>query len=335
LFGEGQPSKVAITGLGGVGKTQVVLELAYRARERYPDCSVLWLPATNSESLQQAYLEAGRQLGITGLEEERADVKKIVQRYLSQESAGRWLVIFDNADDIDMWVKKDRNEDGSPALKDYLPRSSQGRIVFTTRSKKIAIDLTQQNVIEISEMNEKMAELLLRKSLINQDLLNSRQDTLKLLQQFIFLPLTIVQAAAYINKNEITFSDYLSQLRDQKQDIIDFFSEDFEDKERYQNAQNPEMKNPIATTWLISFEQIRRHNPLTAEYLSFMCCINWRNIPQSLLPPAQSRKETDAIGTLNAYSFVIRRSADKSLDLHQLMHLVTRNWLQKEDSLTR
>jgi len=336
LFAEGQPSKVAITGLGGVGKTQVALELAYRARERYPDCSVLWLPATNSESLQQAYLEAGRQLGITGLEEERADVKKLVQCHLNQESAGRWLVIFDNADDIDMWVKKDRNEDGFPALKDYLPRNSQGRIVFTTRSRKIAIDLTPQHVIEVSEMDKEMAELLLRKSLINQDLLNSRQDTLELLQQLIFLPLAIVQAAAYINKNGITFSDYLSHLKDQEQEVIDLLSEDFEDEGRYQNAQNPEVKNPVATTWLISFKQIRQHDPLAAEYLSFMCCIDWRNIPQSLLPPAQSRKkETDAIGTLNAYSFVIRRSADKSLDLHRLVHLATRNWLQKEDSLTQ
>jgi hypothetical protein len=82
---------------------------------------------------------------------------------------GQWLLIFDNADDIDMWINKDGNEDSSPALKDYLPRSNQGCILFITRSRKIAVKLAQANVIEVSEMNEKMAELLLRKSLINQD----------------------------------------------------------------------------------------------------------------------------------------------------------------------
>jgi hypothetical protein len=174
-----------------------MLELAYRARESYADCSILWLPATNAESLQRAYLEAGQQFGISGLEEERADVKKLVQRHLSQESAGRWLLIFDNADDIDMWIKKDGNGDGSPALKEYLPKSNQGRIIFTTRSRKIAVKLAQPNVIEISEMDEEMAELLLRKSLLNQDLLHPRQYTLELLQQLTFLPLAIVQAAAY------------------------------------------------------------------------------------------------------------------------------------------
>lgn len=91
VFAEDQPSKVAITGLGWVGKTQIVLELPYRIGERYPDCPILWMPATNAESLQQAYLEAGRQLGISGLEKEQADVKKLVQRHLSQGSTGRWL----------------------------------------------------------------------------------------------------------------------------------------------------------------------------------------------------------------------------------------------------
>ena len=67
-----------------------------------------------------------------------------------------------------------------------------------------------------------------------------------------------------------------------------------------------------------------------------MCCIHPSDIPESLLPPAQSRKKAiDAIGTLTAYSFVSRRSADSSLDLHRLVHLATRNWLRKEDSLAK
>ncbi|KAK0508575.1 hypothetical protein JMJ35_008851 [Cladonia borealis] len=335
LFAKGQPSKTAIVGLGGVGKTQVVLEFVYRARESDPDCSIFWLPATSIESLQQAYLEAGQQLGISGINEEQADVKKLVQERLSQESAGRWLLIFDNADDIEMWIKTDGDGHGSPVLKQYLPRSSQGRIIFTTRSRKVAVKLAQENVIGVSEMDEDIARLLLSKSLITQDLSSSdrdtlEQDALELLQQLTFLPLAIIQAAAYINENGLTFSDYLSLLKSQEQDVIDLLSEDFEDEGQYR-----EKKNPIATTWLVSFEHIRQLDPLAAEYLSFMCCIHPRDIPESLLPPAQSRKkELDAIGTLSAYSFVSRRSAD-SLDLHRLVHLATRNWLRKEESLAK
>ena len=93
-------------------------------------------------------------------------------------------------------------------------------------------------------------------------------------------------------------------------------------------------QNPVATTWLISFEQIRRCDPLAADYLSLMACVEPKHIPQNLLPPGPSpKKEVDAIGTLNAYSFISRRPADAAFDLHRLVHMATRNWLRKEGKL--
>jgi len=94
LFVGEQTTKVAITGLGGIGKTQLVLALVYRVRDKYRNCSVIWIPATNMESLHQAYLNVARQLGIAGCEEEQADVKRLVQGYLSKGSAGKWLLVF-------------------------------------------------------------------------------------------------------------------------------------------------------------------------------------------------------------------------------------------------
>lgn len=71
-------------------------------------------------------------------------------------------------------------------------------------------------------------------------------------------------------ENGIALADYLSLLKEKEEDIIDLSSEEFEDNGRYHNV-----KNPVATTWLISFEQIRRRDPLAAEYLSFMACVQW------------------------------------------------------------
>ena len=331
LFVNDRTTKVAITGLGGVGKTQLVLELVYQTRDKYKDCSIIWMPATDMESLQQAYLDAARQLGVPGWDEERADVKRLVQAYLSKESAGQWLLVFDNADDIDMWTTKPRTEQTSGRLIDYLPRSKQGCIIFTTRDRKTAIKLAPQDVIELPEMDEDMAAELLRKCLINQDLVNNKQDTKALLAQLTCLPLAIVQAAAYINENGIALADYLSLLAEQEEEVIDLLSEEFEDDGRYRNV-----KNPLATTWLISFEQIRRRDPLAAEFLSLMSCVDPKDIPQSLLQPGPSRKkETDAIGTLDAYSFISRRMVDLALDLHRLVHLAMRNWLRKEELLAQ
>ncbi|EDO00635.1 hypothetical protein SS1G_14522 [Sclerotinia sclerotiorum 1980 UF-70] len=76
LFTGGRMTKVAITGLGGIGKTQLLLELVYRIRDRYKDCLVIWIPATNTESLHQAYREVARQLKIPGSDEDKADGKE-------------------------------------------------------------------------------------------------------------------------------------------------------------------------------------------------------------------------------------------------------------------
>ena len=331
LFVGGQTTKVAITGLGGIGKTQLVLELVYRISDRNKDCSVIWIPATNTESLHQAYREVARQHKIPGSNEDKADAKKLVQDYLSKEDTGPWIVVFDNADNVNMWIDQSGTGPGSGRLIDYLPRSERGCIVFTTRDRKTAVKLARQNVIEIRDMEEDIAIQLLRKSLINPDLVNNRPDTVALLKELTYLPLAIVQAAAYINENGITFADYLSLLAEQEEDVIDLLSETFEDDGRYHD-----MKNPVAITWLISFEQIQQRDLLAADYLSFMACIDSKDIPQSLLPAGLSRKkEIDAIGTLDAYSFITKRSADQALDLHRLVHLATRNWLRKQELITQ
>lgn len=93
LSSETRWERVAIVGLGGVGKTQIALEFAYQLRERQPDCSVFWIPVMNVESMLEAYLEIGKQLQVPNLKQEKADVQKLVQHRLSQESSGRWLLL--------------------------------------------------------------------------------------------------------------------------------------------------------------------------------------------------------------------------------------------------
>jgi tetratricopeptide (TPR) repeat protein len=253
-----------------------------------------------------------------------------VQHYLSQESAGQWLLVLDNADDLDMWTKKTDSNTKSTLLIDSLPRSNQGSIVFTTRSRKAASKFAQSNVVHVAAMDEETATGVLRNSLFNKEVLNDGPSVAELLILLACLPLAIVQAAAYINENDISLADYVSLFDDREENVIEVLSEEFEDEGRYRD-----LKNPIATTWLISFEQIRVRDPLAADYLSFMSCIDAKAIPLSLLPPAQSKKkEIDAIGTLSAYSFITKRPADQSFDLHRLVHLATRNWLREQNLLS-
>ena len=326
LFAEGYPLKTAITGLGGMGKTQLALELAYRTRDKYLDCSIFWVPATNAEGLQQAFTEIGQELGLPGIMENPADAKQLVQRHLSEQSTGKWFLIIDNIDDMELW----KNE-----LRDYLPRSQEGHVVCTTRNRKFAVDTAMWNVVDVPAMEDKSAMELLGKLLPNhnQKLSEWHLDARNLLEELAFIPLAIRQAAAFIHGNGSTLSKYLSLLNDQEQEVIELLSTHFEDEGRYTNDKN--ITNPVATTWLISFEQISRLDPLAADYLSFISCVASKNIPESLLPPGSSKlKQENAIGTLDAYSFVTRQATDaaldvdRHLDVHRLVQLATRNWLR-------
>jgi hypothetical protein len=170
----GGSTRTAIVGLGGVGKTQLALELAYQVRDKYRNCSVIWIPATNTESLHQAYLDVARQLGIVGCEDIQADVKRLVKDYLSRDSAGQWLLVFDNADDINMWAGQVGSKPGSDRLIDYLPKSKHGCILFTSRDRKTAVKLAQRNVVQLTEMGEDIAMQLLQKCLIDPGLVTSQ-----------------------------------------------------------------------------------------------------------------------------------------------------------------
>jgi tetratricopeptide (TPR) repeat protein len=333
LYTEGGPKKIAVIGLGGVGKTSLVVELAYRIRKNHEDCSIFWIPATNFESLQQAYLNICQQLRLSGGDDKNEDPKRLLQRYLSQASAGQWLLVFDNADDISMWTGSQGSDWVSDRLIDYLPTSQVGRIVFTSRDRKTAYNLVQRSelIVEVPELSEDVATQLLQKHIPGLDLVTHEDDVKSLLKLLTYLPLAIVQAASYINQNNESLATYISLLTDQEEEVIGLLSEHFEDDSRYRDV-----KNPVAMTWLISFEQIRVRDPLAAEFLSFIACVDSKDVPLSLLPPGPSRREEiNALGTLNAYAFVSKRQADSSLDVHRLVHLATRNWLRREKSLVR
>jgi tetratricopeptide (TPR) repeat protein len=290
---------------------------------------VFWIPVTSVENMKKAYVEVGRLLRIPNIESKEANVLELVQRRLEQEYSYDWLLIFDNADDIDLWMDKAVTTPASDRRIDYLPRSKHGSILFTTRNLKAAVKLAPANVVSIDEMDSESAKALLQKSLINKALLTDAAATNDLLTKLTCLPLALIQATAYINENTISLSEFMSLFDETEENKIKLLCHDFEDEGRYR-----ESKNPIATTWLISFARIRDRHPFAAALLSFMACLEAKSIPKSLLPSAQTSIEAvEALATLTAYSFVTNHRTDDLLDIHRLVHLTTRNWLREEGLL--
>ena len=267
-----------------------------------------------------------------GITDDNADVKQLVKRELSSDSSCDWLMIVDNADDASVLLSGSDDDPRLRRLSDYLPRSDRGSIIFTTRSRKTAENLTPSNVIKLDDMDRTEARGLIAQRLSEKALLEDEKAVDELLGLLAYLPLAIVQAAAFINSNGVSISEYISLFRQPSMELR-LFSEHFEDSSRYR-----EMESTIAKTWHISFNQILKQDRLAADYLSFMACTDRVNIPQSLLPSGDSPlQQAKAIGTLKGYAFITERQqvsqqlqGEKFFDIHRLVHMASIWWLKEQ-----
>ncbi|KAM6510829.1 hypothetical protein FSOLCH5_011275 [Fusarium solani] len=70
-------SRVALVGLGGVGKSQIAIEYAYRVRKSAPQTWVFWVHAANAARFEQAYRDIADKAEIPGREDPKADILQL------------------------------------------------------------------------------------------------------------------------------------------------------------------------------------------------------------------------------------------------------------------
>ena len=312
-------------------KTRIALEYAKQFKKS-DQISVFWVYAGTVERFRNAYREIARKLKIPGYQSSESDILPIVNDWLENKRSGRWLMVLDNADDAEIMYGS-----GSIRLAKYLPKSDQGSILLTTRFQKVGASFTStRDVINLQSMTFIESELLLRgrlgdeRSEENHDLY---QDLARELER---TPLALVQAASFMSQNCIALDLYLRMYRESDMSRISLLSEDFED-----DIRDPDAKNPIATTWIISFDYIRLHVPQAAELLSLMSIMDAQNIPEFLMPHDEDAISFNkAIGTLEAFGFISTKKQlpgpiqqHRLFDLHRLVRLAIRNWLKMNNTL--
>jgi tetratricopeptide (TPR) repeat protein len=243
-------------------------------------------------------------------------------------------MIIDNADNEAAFFEVGSQLSGLSAdgmkkkpLDYYIPRCIHGSVLVTTRDKAVAVNFTRQyknRRIEVVAMSMSESRELLRRIISNEMPLSDLDKLIELLDN---LPLALVQAGAYIEKNLLTTEEYLKIYYESEESAVMLLDKKFES-----DGRDEQIPNAVATSWMISFDQIRVDLPRAAEILSLMAFFDRQAIPESLLKdqdePFSSFKES--IGKLLAYSLVTRNVKTTHFDEHRLAHLISRAWLRQK-----
>ncbi|KAH8714789.1 kinesin light chain 1 [Phaeosphaeriaceae sp. PMI808] len=321
--------RLTICGVEGVGMSTLALECAYRARDQQPMRSIFWVPAVDRASFERAYQEIATLLGISEVEDDNINIKQLVKVRLEDKNM-HWLMIVDDVKNTDVLVHS-----GADPLVNYLPHGRAGSIIFTTHHYATASELSKYNTMTVGDLTDEEAIALLEMRLSKENLFQLKeQDTVKrFLGMLLFHPLTIIQATAFVNTNKVTLSSYMALQKDSYRVAVELINEHFDDND-HDNYGG--LEYPIITTWHTSFAKIQTQSKIATEYLLFMACIAYNDIPTSVLPDTFTEAErTEAIATLTAYAFIEQREQArgtlKAFDLHPLVHMALRFWLKSRN----
>ncbi len=299
----------AIKGLGGIGKTQIAVEYAYRSRDLY--ACIFWLNAATEEALISSFAKIAEALPSFAAKNE-TDQRKLVQaikRWLEQFEQ-RWLLIFDNVEDI-------------PGLHEYLPQRGNGSILLTTRthapgSLAASIEVEKMGWMEGTELLLRRAQRFDR---VSDEERNEAGNIVIALDHF---PLALDQAGAYIEETGCGLVDYLQVYKDHRKELL---------AQRGNQAAN--YPDSVATTWSLSFRKIAQANPAAAELLQLCAFLAPDSIPEELITngaanwsPLLQQAATDPItfnqmiAELLKYSLVKRLVETHTLSIHRLVQAV-------------
>ncbi|KAH8586899.1 P-loop containing nucleoside triphosphate hydrolase protein, partial [Bisporella sp. PMI_857] len=331
-------SRVALVGLGGVGKSQLAIEYSHRIREESPETWVFWVHASTTARFEEGYRRIAERVKIDGWDRPDTDILQLVSNWLCDEVNGRWVMIIDNADDLHVFFNQSVDYDLAQvarSLSDFVPQSLNGSIVITSRSRDVAYRFTgrDSDIIKVKPMDQDHALDLLHKKLLGNP---STTDAVELVQSLDYMPLAITQAAAYISQRapRITISNYLRDLRGNDKDRSSLLRKDIGDARRDGRA-----SNSIIATWQISFEHIRKEWFSAARLLSLMSLFDRQGIPEALLLRFyQETDDTEAdfeddISTLTSYSLVMMNMEGNEFEMHRLVQFSTKKWLEHYDEL--
>jgi len=302
-----------VFGLGGIGKTRLVVEYARRYRNQYS--SILFVEARSVESLRANIANLCELLDIQ--EPEPSQRLSRVRGWL-RENFG-WLLIVDNVDD----------DDTSIEVENLVADLPNGQVLFTSRLN------TWQNKgfrpIELLKINRASSvEIILEGTDQKRKTEVSDQEGANSLAELLGdLPLALQQAVGFISSRHCSIDDYLTRWKSTDKRVLE-----------WHNEATLKYKRSVATTWELTFEALK---PEGQEALRIICWLAPDPIPRALFDKVPQVPEPfdveEGIAELEMYSFLRWvELGNPFVQVHGLVSEITRyrmNASEREASLSK
>jgi len=290
----------AIHGLGGVGKTQVAMEYAYRHRDEYP--IVWWVRAEEPATMLEDFVALAKPLFGGAINAEPETLAEAVKRAL--ENRLNWLLILDNVP-------------GAYAVGRVLPQGSGGHVIITSRNPNWR---GVGEPLQLRPWERREAIEFLRKRTGMEEV----EAAGMLAEALGDLPLALEQAGACIEQARITVGQYLERFVTHRRELLQI------------TQPGTDYPETIATTWDISFHKIGGGSRVSKDLLSLLSFLAPDSISRELLkngvkvlpyPLAGVVKDPvsfdGAVASLLLYSLI--DANEQTISLHRLVAAVTRD----------